>query len=121
MDTIAKRLDEARKAKLGEQLTAKSWDPKEGDILAGELVHREVITRKEDQKHYDKVVLRADEGLYETIIKAGVLALAKPPVIPGDIFVIRYNGLVPIGDGKRSMHDSTVEVYHTGTPDGAPF
>lgn len=113
--------DKARKEGVGEQLTTRSWGPKQGDILYGELISREVITRKEDQKHYDKVILRTDDGLVDTIIKAGILSMATPPVIKGDVFVITYNGLIEIGDGKRSMHDTTVEVFHVGIPDGIPF
>lgn len=121
MVDFKKKLEELRKGGKNELLTAKSWDPKEGESLLGVLVHREVLTRKEDGKVYDKVVLRNEDGLFETIIKSGVLAMADPPIIKGDTFFITYNGLIPISDGKRTMHDSTVEVFHTGEPETAPF
>jgi len=121
MGIIADKLKALGKDVTPDQLSAIQWTPKEGEQLIGELVHREVITRKEDGRMYDKVTLRTDEGMVDTIIKSGILALSNPPIARGDIFVITYNGLKSLGDGKRSMHDTTVAVYHTGDTDGAPF
>lgn len=121
MASIKDRIKDAQEKNLGDQLTAKQWEPQEGDVLMGELLHREVITRKEDNKVYDKVILKADEGLFSTIIKQGTLQLSTPPVVKGDILVLTYHGMKPIGDGKRSMHDTSVEIYHTGEQEVAPF
>ena len=121
MESIKDRVAKATKEKLGELLTATKWEPEAGGVLMGELVHREFITRKEDQKTYDKVTLRCDEGLYDTIIKTGILALSQPPVVKGDILVVTYKGLVPIGKAGRTMHDSSVTIYHTGEQETAPF
>jgi len=118
MDSYKDRVKALDKEKKAVQLTAIQWEPKAGEQLVGELIMREVIEKKANGQHYDKVTLRTDTGVYDTIIKAGILALADPPVKKGDLFVITYNGLKQL-DKDRSMHDTTVTVYPMD--DGAPF
>jgi len=118
MASYKDRVKLAQKEKVSDKLTATQWEPNAGDELVGELVHREVIQKKDNQKVYDKLTLRTDNGLYDTIIRSGILAMAQPPVKIGDLFVIHYNGMKDLGGGKE-MHDTTVEVIHV--EDGAPF
>lgn len=113
---IKEQIEAKRKAGKGQQLTSTSWDPKEGDILYGELLHREIITRKEDGRQYNKVILKTDAGMIDTIVKYGVLEMAQPPVLRGDFIVLTYNGLIDLKDGKRQMHDVKVEVFEGDHP-----
>ena len=120
MDDYKSRVAAAKKEGRGDQLTATTWEPKPGMVLIGELAHREVITKKDNQKVYDKVTIRTDDGLFDTIIRSGILAMASPPVKVGDLFVITYNGMKDLGGGKE-MHDTTVEVFHMDPKDDLPF
>jgi hypothetical protein len=120
MDTIASRVAAAKKEGKGGALTATTWIPEPGDVLMGELVLREVIKKKDSDKIYDKVTLRTDDGLYDTIIRQGILGMADPPVAKGDLFIITYKGMKDLGGG-REMHDSIVEVYQGETREELPF
>lgn len=121
MGAVQDKLKELGKETQPDKLTAVQWEPVEKDKLIGFLVHREVITRKEDGRVYDKVTLKTDNGLFDTIIKSGILALSDPPVKRGDIFIITYNGMKDLDGGKKRMHDTTVEIYHCGEDEGLPF
>lgn len=98
----------------GDTLSVKDWTPEAGDVIQGVFVHREIAKGKETEKLYDIITIRTDDGPFKVLLKQGVLALAKHKVEYGDTFIVRYDGLVPIGDGKRSMHQNTIRVFYTG-------
>lgn len=120
MGKIYDAINEALKAKKGQTLTPVQWDPKPGEEIAGIMVHREVITKADTQKTYDKVTVRTDDGVFDTIIKSGILPLADPPVKKGDFIIITYNGMKKLGNG-REMHDVTVQIIANEDPEGLPF
>lgn len=109
--TYMEQVKKLRESGKGQRLTATPWDPKPGEVLMGEVVRVNVIHSEKRQKDYDKLTLKTDTGVFETIIRKGILELADPAVVKGDIAILTYNGLVPIGKEGRSMHDTTVEVF----------
>ena len=120
MGKIHDAVNEAIKAKKGQTLTPQTWDPKAGEELVGVLVHREVIQKKDTTKMYDKVTVRTDDGVFDTILRSGILALASPPAKMGDFIIITYNGMKKL-DNNREMHDSTVIIVSNEDTEGLPF
>lgn len=120
MGTIKDRLKELEKAGKKESLTSVAWEPKNGDVIAGELVYRELIKSNKSSATFDKVTLRTDAGIFDTILSANVLPLAQPRVQNGDILVIKAIERKDPESSKVFM-DKGVEIYHVEHADPTPF
>lgn len=120
MGTIKDKIKELEKAGKKESLASVSWEPKHGQSLEGELVHRSLIKSNASAVTFDKVTLRTDEGIFDTIIAADILPLAQPRVQNGDILVIKAQERKDEKTSKVYM-DKIVTVYHVEHTDPTPF
>ena len=121
MESIADRIKAAKKAGKGESLTPTKYEPSDGSILAGEFIHREVITAKGSTKTFELVTVRSDTGLVQTIVDSGTFAMGEKPLVKGDILEFTYHAEKSEDATKKPFMRASVMIYHTGSGDPLPF
>jgi DNA polymerase III alpha subunit len=121
MDTIKDRIEAARKAGQADSLTAKKWEAKEGVILMGEYMHRELIQTKGSNQVFEIVTVKNETGLWNTMVSTGTFNLAEKPPVRGDLLEINFHAEPSKDKTQKPFLRAQVILYHTGPSEPTHF
>ncbi len=108
------RLNAAKKAKLGEDLSSAKWEPKVGIPLMGEFITRQRVHAKDNSSTFDIVTVRTDDGLWNVILSNGALDLGSKAIVKGDLLEVNFEEEPANKEGGKPFLRAKATVYYTG-------